>query len=182
MVEPAKNRMHDNVSEPLDRACAGRVLPERNVSSHFIIIGGIFRQNSPQVLCVEHDQMISAFTSDRPDQALNISVLPGRAERGGPIPDTHRSHASFERDAKCSVIIANEILRCAVPRKRFGDLARQPLGRRISGHCKPGRPSFAITRRGLRRLISLWFRRLPLSNYSHFLFSATAGGGCCGLR
>src|SRR5437016_3503917 len=30
--------------------------------------------------------------------------------------------------------------------------------------------------------ISLWFRRLPLSNYSHFLFSATAGGGCCGLR
>ncbi len=28
MVEPAKNRMRDNVSEPLDRACAGRVLPE----------------------------------------------------------------------------------------------------------------------------------------------------------
>jgi transposase InsO family protein len=26
MVEPAKNRMRDNVSEPLDRACAGRVL------------------------------------------------------------------------------------------------------------------------------------------------------------
>src|SRR4051794_11355856 len=43
-------------------------------------------------------------------------------------------------------------------------------------HFKPGRPSFAITRRGLRPLISLWFRRLPLSNYSHFLFSATAGG------
>ena len=35
---------------------------------------------------------------------------------------------------------------------------------------------------GLHRLISLWFRRLPLSNYSHFLFSATAGGNCCGLR
>jgi protocatechuate 3,4-dioxygenase beta subunit len=24
--------------------------------------------------------------------------------------------------------------------------------------------------------------QLPLSNYSHFSFSATAGGGCCGLR
>jgi hypothetical protein len=84
MVEPAKNRMRDDVSEPLDRACAGRVLPNRNVSSHFIIVGGVFRKNSPQVLCVGHDQMISAFTSDRSDQALNISVLPGRAERGRP--------------------------------------------------------------------------------------------------
>jgi hypothetical protein len=31
----------------------------------------------------------------------------------------------------------------------------------------------AITPRELRRLISLRFRRLPLGNYSHFLFSAT---------
>jgi hypothetical protein len=37
MVEPAKNRMRENVSDPLDRACAGRVLPKQNVSSHFII-------------------------------------------------------------------------------------------------------------------------------------------------
>jgi hypothetical protein len=56
MAEPAKNRMRDNVSEPLDRACGGRVLPERNVSSHLIIIGSVFRKNSPKVLCVEHDK------------------------------------------------------------------------------------------------------------------------------
>jgi hypothetical protein len=37
MVELAKNRMRNNVSEPLDRACAGRILPERNVNSHFIM-------------------------------------------------------------------------------------------------------------------------------------------------
>src|SRR6266481_3661355 len=58
---------------------------------------------------VENDQMIGAFAPDRPDQAFNISVLPRRAERGGPVPDAHRSHASLERDAKCSVIVANEI-------------------------------------------------------------------------
>jgi hypothetical protein len=46
MVEPAEDRMRTNVSKPLDRACVGRVLAERNVSSHFIIIGGIFRKNS----------------------------------------------------------------------------------------------------------------------------------------
>jgi hypothetical protein len=32
MVQPAKDRMRNNVSEPLDWARAGSVLPERNVS------------------------------------------------------------------------------------------------------------------------------------------------------
>ena len=137
MMQPAKDRMRNNVSEPLDRACAGRVLPERNVSSHLVIIDGVFRKNSPKVLRVEHDQMISALAPDRPDQAFNISVLPGRAERGGPVPDAHCSHPSLERDAKCSVIVADEIFRRPVPRERFGDLARQPLRRWISGHRKP---------------------------------------------
>jgi hypothetical protein len=50
MVEPAKDRIRDNISEPLDRARAGRVLPKRNVSSHLIIIGSVFRKNSPKVL------------------------------------------------------------------------------------------------------------------------------------
>jgi hypothetical protein len=77
MMEPAKNRTCDNVSEPVDRSCAGRVLPKRNMSSHLIIIGSVFRKNSPKVLCVEHDQMISTLAPDRPDRTLNISVLPG---------------------------------------------------------------------------------------------------------
>jgi hypothetical protein len=61
MVEAAKDRMCNNISEPLDRACARRVLPERNVNSRFIIIGAVFRKNSPKVLFAEHDQMISTL-------------------------------------------------------------------------------------------------------------------------
>ena len=80
MVEPAEDRIRDNVSEPLDRSCAGCVLAKRNVSSHFIIIGSVFRKNSSKVLCVDDHQMIDALAPDRPDQALNISVLPGRPE------------------------------------------------------------------------------------------------------
>jgi len=56
MVQPAKDQMRNNVSGPLDWARVGRVLPERNVSSHVIIIGGIFRKNSSKVLCVEHNR------------------------------------------------------------------------------------------------------------------------------
>src|SRR6266516_7979628 len=115
--------------------CAGQSprTPRTRVSSHFIVIGSVFRKNLSKVLCIENNQMIDALAPDRPDQSLNMAVLPGRAERRGPIPDSHRSHASFERTAKCSVIVANEILRCAGPGEGFGDLACQPLGRRISG-------------------------------------------------
>ena len=35
---------------------------------------------------------------------------------------------------------------------------------------------------GIASIDLLWSRRLLLSSYSHFLCSATAGGGCCGLR
>ena len=108
-MEPAKDRMRNNVSEPLDRACAGRVLPERNMRSHLIIIGCVFRKDSSKVLRVECDQMISALAPDRPDQAFGISVLPGRAERGGSVPDAHCSHPSLERAAKCSVIVTDEM-------------------------------------------------------------------------
>jgi hypothetical protein len=43
MMEPTKDWVCNNISEPLDRACAGRVLPERNMSSYVIIIGDVFR-------------------------------------------------------------------------------------------------------------------------------------------
>lgn len=58
MVKSAKDRMRNNISEPRDRARVGRILLERNVSSQFVIIAGIFRKNSAKMLCVDHDQMI----------------------------------------------------------------------------------------------------------------------------
>ena len=42
MMEPAKDRMRNYVSKPLDRACAGRVFRERNMGSPLVIIDGIF--------------------------------------------------------------------------------------------------------------------------------------------
>ena len=80
MVKSAKDRMRNNISGPRDRARVGRVLLERNVSSQFVIIAGIFRKNSAKMLCVDHDQMIRALAPDRPDQAFSIAVLPGGTE------------------------------------------------------------------------------------------------------
>ena len=55
MVQSAEDRMRNNAYEPLDWACAGRILPERNVNSYFIVIGAVFRKNLPKVLFAEND-------------------------------------------------------------------------------------------------------------------------------
>jgi hypothetical protein len=80
VVQSAKDRIRNNVSKPLDWACVGRVLGERNVSSPFVIIGRIPCENSSKVLSVEHNQMIRALAAHRSDQPFNISILPGRTE------------------------------------------------------------------------------------------------------
>ena len=56
--------MCDNVSVPLDPVRAGRVLAQRNVSSYLIVVGSVFRKDSPKVLGVDHDQMIHALAPD----------------------------------------------------------------------------------------------------------------------
>src|SRR5262249_33309914 len=50
------------------------------------------------------------------------------------------------------------------------------------GHCRLGKPSFAIILRGLLRLICSWFQRLRFSSSLHVLFLAANVGSCCGLR
>jgi hypothetical protein len=69
--------MGDNLSDPLDQARTGCVLPERDMSPHLVIVGGVSHKDSAEVLHVERNQMIRALAPDRPDQAFSMSVLPG---------------------------------------------------------------------------------------------------------
>ena len=117
--------MCNHASETLDGARVRCILAERNMSARVIIVGGEFRKNPPKMLFVDHDQMIDALAPDRPDQASNASVLPGCAERGGPIPDARRSDASLEYAAECLVIVANEFFWRPVPRKRLEDFCTE---------------------------------------------------------
>jgi hypothetical protein len=159
----SSQRLRNNVSEPLDRARIGCALLS---APHYK--ARIFRKNALKMFFVEHDHVVRTLAPRRTDQALNKAVLPGRAEGRRPIPNVHRSDASSEHGAKCSVIIANEILRCRVPRERFSDLARQPLGRRVrldraGGFCVPRGASVA----GENRLRP---------------FRPRGGGATCGFR
>ena len=70
-MQSAKDRMSDNVSEPLNRACAGCVLAKRKVRPHLVTVVGVIRKNAPKVIFVEHDHVVRALVPRRPDQALN---------------------------------------------------------------------------------------------------------------
>src|ERR1035437_4671486 len=59
VMQPAQDCMCDDVPEALDRAPVRCILPERNMRTPPIIIGGEFRKNPPKVFFVEHDQMIT---------------------------------------------------------------------------------------------------------------------------
>jgi len=89
-------RLRDDASESLHRvACRGRP-SKREVGPHFIIIAGVLRQNASKVPFVQHDHVVDALASRRPDQAFNMTILPGRTEGRRPVPDAHRPDASLE--------------------------------------------------------------------------------------
>jgi hypothetical protein len=68
--------MRNDVSEPLDRAGAGRVLPERNMRSHLVIIDGIFRNDSPNVLHIERESNDVLAGVKTNECGVGVAVLP----------------------------------------------------------------------------------------------------------
>ena len=117
----------------------------------------------------------------------------GRIETSGSVAMRGYSHLSDDEREQIGLLkvlghsigaIARALRRPKSTISRELSRNRLPSGRYSPLHaaCRPGRPSFAITPRGLHRLICLWSRRLPLSSSSHFLFLATDGGVCCGPR
>src|ERR1700756_5652661 len=97
-----------NLSDPLDQARMGCLLPERNMGPHLVIIGGVSHKDSSKVVWVERDQMIRALTPERSDQAFRMPVLPRRAVRGRLVPDSHGAHSSRVGAAICFIVVADE--------------------------------------------------------------------------
>src|SRR5262249_47630005 len=87
---------------------------------------------------------------------------------------------SFENSMWGATKIHGELLKLGIAVAQ-STVSVYMVPRRV-GHCRHGRPSFAIIWRGLRRLICSWFPRLRFSSCSHVLFLATNVDSCCGLR
>ena len=77
MVQPAEDRLSNDLAEPLDRPTARRILLQGQMRSQFVIIAGIARKDPAQVGLAEDDDVIEALPADRADQPLRMPVLPG---------------------------------------------------------------------------------------------------------
>ncbi len=53
-----------------------RVLPESKVRPGSVVVAKVTEQNPPQMVFVENDHMVEAFTPDRTNDAFDIRILP----------------------------------------------------------------------------------------------------------
>ena len=85
----------------------------------------------------KYDDVIKTFPSDRADQPLRISVLPGRPRRGRSIPYAHRGNAPDEDSAIRAVAVADHVAWRLVPPAGLGQLTGKPFGIGMRGHAQP---------------------------------------------
>ena len=81
--------------------------------------------------------MIQALSPDRADEAFDVSVLPRRSRCRWSIPDAHGREASCYGMTVRGVPVANEVPGRLLPGEGPGDLASDPVGRRIGRDVDP---------------------------------------------
>src|SRR4029077_20901122 len=103
------------------------VLAQRQMCASLVVIAHIRSQNLPQVGLAGHDHMVEAFPSDRTDEPLDISILPGRPRCCGSIPDAHCSQTPDDCIGVNRVSISDHVFWDPVPRKCIDDLSCYPF-------------------------------------------------------
>ncbi len=82
---------------------------------------------------VENNEVVEAFSTDRPDQPFGVGILPGGLGRGEDLPDADSPDDPPECIAVGTISIPQQVARLgAVCGKGLPDLLRDPLGGRMS--------------------------------------------------
>ena len=61
----------------LDRARIGCVLPKRQVRARPLVVGEVRVEQASEMPLAEDDDVVEALAADRPDDALDVRILPG---------------------------------------------------------------------------------------------------------
>src|ERR1700682_6284774 len=85
----------------------------------------------------QDNDVVYKLTPDRSDQPFGKAVLPGRAWRGRLVPDAHGAQSACDDAAIDPIAITDHVTRSTVPRQSLGDLACDPLRRRIGCDVDP---------------------------------------------
>ena len=114
-MESAEDRSHLDTPVALNGPSIRRILFQREVRTHRIVIFQVARKDVAKVLLACHHNVVETFPTDRTDQALCIPVLPWRACRCGMIANAKRANPADEDTAVTSVPIADQIARNLLP-------------------------------------------------------------------
>jgi hypothetical protein len=111
------------------RSWPGRILLERLVRAHGVVVGPIHTEKPPQVVLAEHDDVVEALAANRADEPFDEGILPGRAWGDPNLLNAHARDALGEHLVVDGISIAKEILRSGLCRERLDELPSRPGGR-----------------------------------------------------
>src|SRR2546422_4897726 len=113
---PARSRLYF--------ARMGAVVVEGLMRAGGVVVREVTAQQASEVPFVEHDDVIEAFWSNRPDDALGEGILPGRSRRDEDLANSQTLHPPCEHVAVDGIPIAEQVLR----RRLFWEALDQLVG------------------------------------------------------
>src|SRR5258708_12766373 len=112
--------------------------------SETVVIVSVGCQDPAQMRLATDDCVIETLATDRSDQPFGKAILPGRGWCNRLVPNAHGSQSACDDGAIDPIAITDHVARSTVPRKSLGDLACDPLRRRLGCGVDPDKIS-AIT-------------------------------------
>src|SRR5713101_737199 len=102
-----------------------------------VVVSGIGNWNPTQMCLARDNDVVRTLAPDRSDQPFGKSILPrwGRCNRF--VPNAHGSQSACDDGAIDPIAIADHVTRSTVPRESLGDLACDPLRRRVGCNVDP---------------------------------------------
>src|SRR5262249_23762919 len=81
--------------------------------------------------------MVQAFSSDRADEAFDVTILPRGPRRRRSVADAHGCQTSRYGVTARGVSVPDEVSRRLLPGEGLGDLAGDPVGRGVGRNVGP---------------------------------------------
>jgi hypothetical protein len=137
MVKAAEKRSRCDGAKTLGDAMERGVLGQGSMSSLLGVVARVGGQDPAQVHVAEDHDVVQAFSSDRADEAFDVSVLPGRSWCRWSVPDAHGREASCYGVTIGGVSVADEVLGRLIPGEGFGDLSGDPVRSGVGSDVDP---------------------------------------------
>src|SRR3984893_18578352 len=109
--------------------------------SETVVIVSVGFQDPAQMRLATDDCLIETLATDRSDQPFSKAILPGRGGCNRFVPNAHGSQSARDDGAIDPIATPDHVTWSTVPRKSLGDLACDPLRRRVGCDVNPDEAS-----------------------------------------